>query len=99
MRVWDVDPRKLCRQNPLGEHQDYAGYRNHSESKRWIGNLTALSYGHDRLVDEVTRLGYGYFSSSPELEGIMQQDEFLLSVFEQEELHRARDCDCLLLDD
>lgn len=107
MRVWDVEPRKLCRKHLLGEHreihalftilhEDRSGYRNHPETLRWVGKLPALAARHDLVVAEMLRRGYNHHSPLPESEGEEMQDLLLISVEEQEALLVSKDCDCLL---
>ena len=107
MRVWDVDPARLCRAHLLGEHREIhalfvilnenrAGYRNHPETKRWAGKLPALAERHDRVVNEMIRRGYNHHSPLPETVGANTQNEFLATIEEQEEILIAKDCDCLL---
>lgn len=107
MRVWDVEPKKLCRKHLLGEHreihalftilyEDRKGYRHHPETLRWVGKLPALMHRHDLVVAEMTSRGYGHFSPLPLVEGEAVQDQLLISVAEQEELLRSKDCNCLL---
>lgn len=107
MRVWDVDPQKLCRKHLLGEHmeihalftilhEDRTGYRNHPETLRWVGKLPALAMRHDRVVDEMIRRGYGHRSPLPLADGESVQAAFLITVEEQEALLTSKPCDCLL---
>ena len=107
MRIWDVDPARLCRKHLLGEHREIhalfvilsdnrPGYRNHPETKRWVGKLPALAARHDRVVNEMIRRGYNHHSPLPESPGSSTQNEFLDTVEEQEEMLGAKDCDCLL---
>lgn len=107
MRVWDVEPRKLCRKHLLGEHrelhalftilnEDRTGYRHHPETIRWVGKLPALAHRHELLVAEMLRRGYNHHSPLPDVAGEETQDEFLISVEEQEALLTTKDCDCLL---
>ncbi|MCY3771298.1 MAG: pyrimidine dimer DNA glycosylase/endonuclease V [Gemmatimonadetes bacterium] len=69
MRIWDLPPEILCRQHLLGEHRELhglwnvitlgkTGYREHPETKRWIGRLAALYGRHEALVAEMHRRGY-----------------------------------------
>lgn len=50
MRVWDIEPRFLCRQHLLAEHRELhglwniltkhggtGGYSRHPETLRWVG--------------------------------------------------------------
>jgi len=57
MRIWDLSPKKLCRNHLLGEHRelhaiwsvitnDKKGYAQHPETSRWRGKLKALFYRH-----------------------------------------------------
>jgi hypothetical protein len=73
MRVWDIHPGYLNRQNLLGEHQEVhailsivchqkRGYRNHPETVRWSQNLGALRLRHDLLVSEMELRGYRHRS-------------------------------------
>ena len=107
MRVWDVDPARLCRKHLLGEHREIhalfvilnegrAGYRNHPETKRWVGKLPALKARHDLLVTEMLSRGYGHYSPLPDAHGSAEQDELLISIAEQKSLLTSKDCDCLL---
>ena len=75
MRVWDVEPKLLCRQHLLGEHRELhglwniltthkgvGGYSHHPETRRWTGKLAALHARHEALVEEMTRRGYNHAS-------------------------------------
>jgi hypothetical protein len=76
VRVWDVDPKILCRQHLLGEHRELhglwniltkhggaGGYSFHPETRRWVGKLGALYTRHERLWEEMTRRGYKHAST------------------------------------
>jgi hypothetical protein len=107
MRVWDVPPEELCRAHLLGEHrelhaiwtiltQDRSGYRNHPETKRWVGKEAALFIRHEQLDDEMTRRGYRHQS---DLEahlavGNDKQTDFVDPIERQRELLAAKPCDC-----
>jgi len=69
MRVWDVHPGYLARQQLLGEHRELhglasilihnkRGYANHPETKRWVGYLPALAMRHRQLACEMALRGY-----------------------------------------
>lgn len=73
MRIWDVEPRRLCRNHLLGEHRELhaiwsiltkgkAGYSHHPETLRWKGKLRALNLRHNKLVAEMARRGYNHYS-------------------------------------
>lgn len=109
MRIWDVDPKILCRAHLLGEHrelhalwsiltQDKSGYRKHPETVRWEGKLKALYRRHDLLVEEMARRGYNHASVLDEslALGDSVQDRFVNTVDEQYDLLRRKDCPCLI---
>lgn len=69
MRIWDIEPKHLCRKHLLGEHRELhaiwsilttnkKGYTNHPETKRWVGKLKALYLRHQALVKEMNKRGY-----------------------------------------
>lgn len=111
MRIWDIDPKHLCRKHLLGEHRELhglwniltkhegvGGYARHPETLRWVGKLTALKNRHDQLVSEMTERGYHHHSP---LDGALANDEEKQSVFintidEQIELLQNKPCECLL---
>ncbi len=112
MRVWDVDPRLLCRAHLLGEHrelhaiwivltQERSGYARHPETIRWRGKLCALFERHEQLVGEMKRRGYRHGSPlDPMLAtGNAVQDQFVDPIDRQLELLRAKPCPCLLAED
>ncbi len=108
MRVWDLEPRRLCRQHLLGEHselhalwnvltQDRRGYRRHPETLRWEGRLAALYARHEQLVAEMVARGFNHASPlDPALAAGSQrvQDEFVDSIADQEALLRRKGCAC-----
>ncbi|MCA9388719.1 pyrimidine dimer DNA glycosylase [Candidatus Berkelbacteria bacterium] len=109
MRIWDIEPKRLCRKHLLGEHRelhalwsiisnDKQGYRNHPETKRWEGKLPALLKRHDLLVVEMKKRGYRHNSpiDTQNLTGQEIQDVFVNTVDEQEKLLTDKKCDCLL---
>ena len=109
MRIWDIPPDGLCRAHLLGEHrelhalwnilsQDKRGYRNHPETLRWEGKLAALFARHEELVAEMTRRGYNHATPlDPSLAtGAAVQTEYVDPPRRQEELLRAKPCECLL---
>ena len=69
MRVWDVHPGYLARQQLLGEHRELhglanilmhgkRGYSRHPETLRWVGRLPALAMRHRQLACEMRLRGY-----------------------------------------
>lgn len=69
MRVWDINPGYLARQQLLGEHRELhglasilihgkKGYSQHPETVRWVGRLPALAMRHRQLSCEMALRGY-----------------------------------------
>ncbi len=107
MRVWDVDPRLLCRAHLLGEHreihavwailtQDRRGYRHHPEVRRWESRLAALRARHEADVAEMARRGYRHASPlDPALAvGEDTQSEYVDEPARQRQVLRAKGCGC-----
>lgn len=73
MRIWDLSPKRHCRNHLLGEHRELhaiwsvlvngrKGYSQHPEMLRWKGRLKALFGRHEALVREMTERGYRHRS-------------------------------------
>ncbi len=71
MRMWMIDPKKMCNQHILGEHGEIHKFR-HNFVKRhnMTGRLVApsqidpvlMSYRHDQLVKEMVSRGMNHKS-------------------------------------
>lgn len=107
MRIWDLDPARLCRQHLLGEHaelhalwtiltEDREGYRSHPETERWEGKQAALYRRHEALAEEMTARGFAHGSPlDPSLAtGEDEQDTFVDPPDEQEAILEAKGCPC-----
>jgi len=107
MRIWDVDPARLCRSHLLGEHREIhavwtiltegrSGYARHPEVRRWDGKLAALHARHEAVVAEMARRGYGHRSPLDVAlaTGADRQDDQLVSTAEQLALLAAKGCGC-----
>ena len=107
MRIWDIEPGRLCRKHLLGEHRELhglwniltqgkSGYRRHPETLRWEGRLAALYARHAALVGEMGRRGYRHATPLDErlATGRAQQDEYVDLPSEQVRLLRAKGCGC-----
>lgn len=109
MRIWDIEPRLLCRQHLLGEHRELhglwniltlhngeGGYSAHPETKRWVGKLAALYRRHEDLVVEMNSRGYSHNSplDAKAAIGSDTQTTFVDSPERQREILRAKPCDC-----
>ncbi len=73
MRIWDIEPARLCRQHLLGEHKELHGiwnihvkglngYSKHPEVKRWKGYLYQLAVRHEKLAKELEYRNYNHNS-------------------------------------
>lgn len=109
MRIWDIAPKKLCNKHLFGEHRELhaifsiltnnkKGYRNHPETKRWVGKLKALYQRHEKLVKEIKRRKYNHQSplNKKLALGKLKQDEFVNTKSEQKIILKHKDCDCPL---
>jgi predicted secreted Zn-dependent protease len=107
MRIWDVSVRNLCRIHLLGEHrelhalwtiltQNKTGYRNHPETKRWIGKLAALYKRHEEEVAEMHRRGYRHASPLQKnlATGNATQDILVHTIAQQKEILKNKQCAC-----
>ncbi|MGE5540775.1 MAG: pyrimidine dimer DNA glycosylase/endonuclease V [Bacillota bacterium] len=110
MRIWDIEPKKLCRKHLLGEHRELhglwniltkhggtGGYSRHPETLRWVGKTKALYLRHEALVKEMERRGYRHNSPLDRklARGKAAQDEFIDSLSQQRKLLRQKPCDCI----
>ncbi len=107
MRIWDLEPERLCRQHLLGEHRELhalwviltdgrKGFAHHPETKRWRGKLRALYRRHERLAAEMGRRGYRHATPLPAAlaTGLAEQKEFKDSPAAQARILKARGCGC-----
>lgn len=107
MRIWDVSPRKLCNKHLFGEHRELhaiwsilvnnkKGYRNHPETKRWVGKQAALYERHEKLVKEILSRGYKHQSplDKKKATGLPRQNLLIDSKVKQHILLSHKDCDC-----
>ncbi len=107
MRIWDIEPERLCRQHLLGEHRELhalwviltegkPGYARHPETARWRGKLKALYQRHEHLVAEMGRRGYRHKTplSAAQATGLAQQYEYKDSPEEQVRILRTKVCGC-----
>lgn len=107
MRIWDLEPKCLCRQHLLGEHRELhaiwsiltknkKGYRSHPETKRWQGKLKALYLRHQKLVVEIEKKGYHHYSNlNKKLAcGQAKQNYFLQTKKKQKKILKNKKCQC-----
>ena len=109
MRIWDVEPRILCRKHLLGEHRELhglwnilimhkRGYSNHRETRRWVGKEKALYNRHEQLVQEMKKRGYAHFSPLRQdlAKGNEIQNIFIHTIEEQIKLLQEKHCECIV---
>ena len=109
MRIWDVEPRILCRKHLLGEHRELhglwnilimhkRGYSNHPETRRWVGKEKALYNRHEQLVQEMKKRGYAHFSPLRQdlAKGNEIQNIFIHTIEEQKKLLQEKRCECIV---
>lgn len=107
MRIWDIEPEKLCRNHLLGEHRELhaiwsvitkgkRGYSRHPETLRWVGKLKALYLRHEKLVREIKKRGYCHKSSLNKrlAPGSKKQNVFVDSRRRQLEILKHKKCQC-----
>jgi len=107
MRIWDIHPKRLCRQHLLGEHRELhaiwviltqkrRGYANHPETIRWRGKLKALYLRHQALVKEMNKRGYAHRSPLPKqlAIGCGRQTSAVNSYEEQVSILKDKACPC-----
>ena len=107
MRIWDISPKKLCRNHLLGEHRELhsiwsiltknkKGYSKHPETLRWKSKLKALYLRHDKLVKEMSKRNYNHMSclSAKFAIGRSTQTEYLDTVNRQIKILKNKKCDC-----
>ncbi len=107
VRIWDLEPGRLCRAHLLGEHRELhglwailtqgkRGYRAHPETRRWHGKLAALYARHEALVQEMVRRGYRHATplDARLATGEAVQREYVDPPAEQRRILRAKGCGC-----
>lgn len=107
MRIWDIAPKKLCRNHLLGEHRELhaiwsvltknkKGYSRHPETLRWRGRLKALYLKHGEIVLDMKRRGYKHLSPLPAglAKGASVQERLVDSLPRQREILKNKKCGC-----
>ena len=107
MRIWDIAPKRLCREHLLGEHRelhaiwsvltkDKRGYSRHPETLRWKGKLRALYLRHEKLIKEMENRNYKHKSPflSSLASGNSVQLVYINSRKEQMRILREKKCGC-----
>ena len=107
MRIWDIAPKRLCRNHLLGEHRELhaiwsvlvngkEGYAHHPETLRWRGKLKALFGRHEALVNEMASRGYRHRSplEQEHATGSAVQRVFIETPKKQIGILRSKRCLC-----
>ncbi|MBC8145706.1 MAG: pyrimidine dimer DNA glycosylase, partial [bacterium] len=74
---WPVAAIKLDNKRLLGEHNELLimarsicglskGWKNHPETKRWVGHSKAMKARHDEIAEEMVRRGMNHKSPWPD---------------------------------
>jgi hypothetical protein len=109
MRIWDLEPQRLCNRHLLGEHRELhaiwnvltlnkKGYSKHPETLRWRGKLMALFLRHEAQIKEMDRRGFKEMSPLDKslATGKANQDEYVDTPAKQREILKAKGCRCLI---
>ena len=109
MRIWDISPKKLCRNHLLGEHRELhamwtviteekKGYSKHPETLRWVGKLNAMYSRHEDLVEEMINRGYKHKSPLDKrmAVGKTRQDVFIDFPSRQIQILKQKGCNCIV---
>ena len=109
MRVWDLNPKYLCRKHLLAEHRELhglwniltkhgckGGYSRHPETLGWKGKTSALYNRHEALIKEFKKRGYNHHTPLDKslAKGKSKQNVFINTISEQKELLRDKPCEC-----
>lgn len=107
MRIWDISPKRLCRNHLLGEHRELRaiwsvivngkkGYAHNPETLRWKGKLKALYGQHEALVVEMSKRGYRHRSplAKREATGRSKQTDYVDRPSKQIVILRNKRCQC-----
>ncbi|MFA6282058.1 MAG: pyrimidine dimer DNA glycosylase/endonuclease V [Candidatus Omnitrophota bacterium] len=107
MRIWDIEPDKLCRNHLLGEHRELhaiwsvltknkKGYSRHPETLRWKNKLAALYLRHEQLIDEMKKREYRHHSvlDYKFATGARKQSILIDSRSKQAQILRNKKCSC-----
>jgi len=70
MRMWNINPKVMCRQHLLGEHVEMHMFKGTIEKKKSISgylknglvNIGQIKLRHDELVEEMKRRGFNHKS-------------------------------------
>ena len=111
MRIWDIEPKYLCRKHLLAEHRELhglwniltihkmkGGYAHHPETLRWVGKRLSLYNRHEKLVLEFEARNYKHHTplNKKLATGKAKQDVFINTIGEQKEILKNKPCDCSL---
>jgi len=111
MRIWDINPKLLCRYHLLAEHRELhglwniltkhknkGGYSRHPETLRWMGKKKALFQRHELLVKEFSKRKYVHHSPLEKKYATDsgKQDIFINSIKEQKTILKNKNCNCFL---
>jgi hypothetical protein len=107
VRIWEIAPRRLCRNHLLGEHLELQaicsvlvngkkGYSHNPETLRWKGKFKVLFGRHEALVSEMSVRGYCHLSplAKRQTTSSTRQPVFVDSPRAQIGILRNQRCQC-----
>ncbi len=103
MRSWyPISVKELDDKRLLAEHNELLimarsiaglnrGYRNHPETKRWVGHSKAMKVRHDELASEMVERGFNHKSPWPDsLVNPEDTEDFPTTYWESLEVMRQK---------
>ena len=111
MRIWDINPKYLCRKHLLAEHRELhglwnilikhkgeGGYSKHPETLRWVGKQKALYKRHREIAEEFSCRGYKHQTPLDKkfAIGLGNQQTFINTIREQRVILKQKPCECFL---
>jgi hypothetical protein len=109
MRVWDINPKYLCRKHLLAEHRELhglwniltkhkgkGGYSRHPETLRWVGKTFALYERHEALIREFKKREYNHHTPLDKhlACGDKKQKVLINTIAEQKVILYNKPCEC-----
>lgn len=107
MRIWDIEPKLLCRKHLAAEHRELhglwniltlgkKGYARHPETLRWVGKLAALYRRHESLVAEMARRKWRHATplDAGRAIGLSVQRTYIDAPARQRAILHEKPCDC-----
>lgn len=99
MRMWGVNPRKLCTKHLLGEHVEMHMFVGHIKAGKAMGKFVTnglvdtskIKERHDALAEEIARRGFNH-DSPLEYQDTLAQGKVSIRDSERELRRRCKNC-------